>query len=77
MNLPDNDIEIQCLVYLQVIIDMEKRLITHGQPVYGPERDLVKSRLDDFKKTYYKLVDALKPGLMQENMKAREEISKQ
>lgn len=51
-----NDRDIKIAAYLAVIIDIEKRLITHGEAAYGPERDFNKKFLEECKQKYYALL---------------------
>lgn len=59
MKLPMNQKEIECQVYLELIIDLEKHLVTHGVASYGPEREARKRDLDKYKEKYYAILSEL------------------
>lgn len=61
MELPKNEIEIKAKVYLSLIVEMEKFLITHGEHSYGPERRMFNERLQIYKTEYFKIINHVQP----------------
>lgn len=63
MNLPTNDKEIRAWVLISLITDLEKNIKKHGgidaAYVYGPERDLVRRKLEDYKTEYHAILAEL------------------